>query len=352
MYFEENGRLRILAEFLKRAGTVHTDDKHLQNRLSISISIIEKIHSLPKKWSTHCEFNIEHVGDQFIDWLNNFDPKGDGQIDHIFSLTYRFLCEYDFSQGPNSGLLSIIEKVQKNMDNMDSDLRSRIIYASYIMPANITKHLLNHKDVGSFKDFENQKNEAIRLKAKWKNEIESTETTVNILKDKLEEYKTAFNFVGLYQGFSDLADKKKNEAFWLFWALFGMAFLILAPLIIEIVFTTSEVIKGELINTSHLMVLLPLISIQVILIYFFRIILFNHRSVKTQILQIELRKTLCQFIQSYTDYSTELKKENANVLEKFESIIFSSLFSGQDKVPSSFDGLTQIGGLIQSLKKS
>lgn len=34
---------------------------------------------------------------------------------------------------------------------------------------------------------------------------------VNVLKDKLDEYKTAFNFVGLSQGFENLLKQKKRS---------------------------------------------------------------------------------------------------------------------------------------------
>ena len=98
--------------------------------------------------------------------------------------------------------------------------------------------------------------------------------------------------------------------------------------------------------------LVPIISIEVILIYFFRVILLNHRSVKAQSMQIELRQTLCQFIQSYTSYSTDMKKQDAAALEKFESLIFSGVLSDPEKLPSTFDGVEQIGNLIKSVKNS
>ena len=103
---------------------------------------------------------------------------------------------------------------------------------------------------------------------------------------------------------------------------------------------------------GQLIILLPRLSIEVILIYFFRIILQNYRSVKAQILQIELRKTLCQFIQSYVKYSSEIKKQDSNALEKFESLIFSGVLSDPEKLPSTFDGLDQLGNFIKNIKGS
>jgi hypothetical protein len=97
--------------------------------------------------------------------------------------------------------------------------------------------------------------------------------------------------------------------------------------------------------------LLPVFSITFILIYYFRVALQNHNSIKAQLSQIELRKTLCQFIQSYSDYSTKIKKEDPESLSKFESIIFSSIITNGDNIPSTFDGLEQVVKLISDLKK-
>lgn len=67
-------------------------------------------------------------------------------------------------------------------------------------------------------------------------------------------------------------------------------------------------------------------------------------------MQLELRKALCQFIQSYVDYSTVIKKQDSAALEKFESLIFSGVVSDPEKVPSTFDGLDQIGALLKNVR--
>ncbi|HDR1868661.1 TPA: hypothetical protein SIC62_000746 [Pasteurella multocida] len=67
-------------------------------------------------------------------------------------------------------------------------------------------------------------------------------------------------------------------------------------------------------------------------------------------MQLELRKTLCQFIQSYADYAKEIKEKDRSSLEKFENLIFSSILSDSEKVPSTFDGLEQLANLIKNIK--
>lgn len=356
MFFENKDNAKVLAKFLRKAEAAHIDDDSRQSRLSIAREIIGYIYKSPEGWDDRCTFNIKHIGDQFLQSLRSFDSTKISHIDHIYSMAYRFLCEFDFLVGAGKELSrelsSIKNKIQHDTNEIDDDVRSQIIYASYVMPANIAKNFINDANIGVFKDFESKKIEAEKLKKLWDEEIQSKETVVGALKEKLEKYKIGFNFVGLYQGFSELAEKKENEAFWLLWSLIGMGVLILTPLIVEIILSVSGIIDSNALGLDHLMVLLPLISIEVILIYFFRVILLNHRSVKAQIMQIELRQTLCQFIQSYADYSTEIKKQDSRALEKFESLIFSGVLSDPEKLPSTFDGMEQVAGLIKSIKKS
>ncbi|MFC6168109.1 hypothetical protein [Acinetobacter terrestris] len=60
--------------------------------------------------------------------------------------------------------------------------------------------------------------------------------------------------------------------------------------------------------------------------------------------------TLCQFIQSYAEKSKELKEHNKEGFEKFESLIFSSIVSSDDRIPSTFDGMEQLSSLLKNFK--
>jgi hypothetical protein len=356
MFFGSEENTKVLAEFLRKSGAAHIDDESRLIRLSLSREIIGYIYKSPEGWDERCSFNIKHVGDRFLQLLIGFNSEKLSDIDYIYSMSYRFVCEFDFLVGPGKelsmDLRSIKNKIQHDSAEMDDDVRSQIIYASYVMLANIAKEFINDANIGVFKDFEQKKVEAEKLKGQWDDELEQKRAITEALKDKLDEYKIGFNFVGLYKGFSDLASKKTQESFWLFCSLIGMGVIIVFPLIAEIIFAASEIYDGKVFTTSHLVILIPLISIELILIYFFRIILVNYRSVKAQIMQLELRQTLCQFIQSYAGYSVEIKKQDSGALEKFENLIFSGILSDPEKLPSTFDGLEQIGNLIKSIKSS
>ncbi len=198
-----------------------------------------------------------------------------------------------------------------------------------------------------FKNLNRKKIEAENLKKKWNEELQTLKTEVEVLKDNLDTYKTGYNFVGIDEGFLNLTNKKIKEELWLFRSLIGMGgVLILTPFILVV--TGIDVDKN--IRIDHLMAILPIISIEIILIYFFRIILLNHRSVKAQIMQLELRQALCQFIQSYADYASKIKIKDAKALEKFENLIFSGILSNPEKLPSTFDGMDQISEFMKNTR--
>ena len=96
--------------------------------------------------------------------------------------------------------------------------------------------------------------------------------------------------------------------------------------------------------------MLPVLGLEFVFIYFFRVVLNHYNSIQTQIMQIELRQSLCQFIQSYAKYAKEIKEKDGASLEKFENLIFSSILSTPDKVPSTFDGIEQLSNLIKNIK--
>ncbi len=103
-------------------------------------------------------------------------------------------------------------------------------------------------------------------------------------------------------------------------------------------------------SLNELIIFAPASAITLVLLYYFRISLATYNSIRAQLMQIELRKSLCQFIQDYSKYSSAISKENAGLLSKFEDVIFSNIMTSEDKIPSTFDGLEQIATLIKAVK--
>ena len=75
MFFAEENNAKVLAGFLRKAEAAHLDDDVRTKRLSLSREIIGYIYKSPEGWDDRCSFNIKHIGDQFLQWLRDFDSK-------------------------------------------------------------------------------------------------------------------------------------------------------------------------------------------------------------------------------------------------------------------------------------
>nr|EIX1665360.1 hypothetical protein [Cronobacter sakazakii] len=97
--------------------------------------------------------------------------------------------------------------------------------------------------------------------------------------------------------------------------------------------------------------ILPFFTIEMILIYFFRLSYLEAKSIRTQLVQIELRLSLCAFIDGYVEYR---KKNNTNVekvLDCFDSLIFSPIQTNENNIPAMFDGVEALAGLADKVIK-
>ena len=223
----------------------------------------------------------------------------------------------------------------------------REIYHSSHMTAVFS--ILEAADINQVEEFIRTKDESISKIEIWNTEFTSKQTAVNTLKEKLDKYKTAFNFIGLYQGFSELKKTKDKDLKSLNWQYrIFMVFLILIP-VYELYFVYDNINSLDINKIGF--IIFPSITLLLILFWFLRIVLHNIRSIKSQLMQLELRMTLCQFIQSYAESSKELKENNKEGFEKFENLIFSSIVSSDEKIPATFDGMEQITSLLKILNK-
>lgn len=106
--------------------------------------------------------------------------------------------------------------------------------------------------------------------------------------------------------------------------MFG-ALLVCTPLAV-IVAIVIMILSGYETKLSSLWFLaFPITTLMLFLFYFTRVGLQHVRSVQSQMMQLELRMALCQFIHNYADDSEKLHKKNSAGFEKFENIIFSPL---------------------------
>jgi len=351
--FNTNQSKTVLIKFkLKIDGLVPSDDFEKQRNSLIRL-IVSAMENRPEEWDTQCQINIAWIGDQFISRLSDEEKDlSKERLDDICSMCFRFLFELYLSIKNDLSMEfeAARQFVFNNVDSFECRAKEQIEYAIRDMPINIFKAISNSDSIESIKDFNAVSKKAEKLKEEWEKDLAAREGRVNKLKESLSEYENGFNFVGLFQGFDDLAKEKSKERDNILFWLKVLSVLIVLPVLAELVIIYINIDNISAIKDGLIVSIFPTLSLAAIAIYYFRVLLFNYKSVKPQLLQIDLRKTLCRFIQHYSEYSNEIKKQDSESLAKFENIIFSGIVTEDGNFPSTYDGVEQIGKLIKSAK--
>lgn len=359
-----------------------TLDSDVRDVLSANETILSFMQNEPSEWDERCQFNIKNMGRLFLNYTNVFlKPDLDFTARQIDGETliyfYRFLREYELSLPDNlslnTSLSTVLDKMMQGKFKISEQSRSQLVYALYEMPASILKDRLNTlqarintPEIVNLETFKETLAEADRLKKEWDSSLEVREARVQALTGILKKQETAFNFVGLDGAFQALERKKQWGYHLSQFVLTILAMIILGVLVLEAKIIWDAIQNNQLYLNSiessvrdpflhkielaeYAYLIFPTLAIEIILIYFFRVVLSNYNSIKAQILQIELRRSLCQFIQSYADYAKEINDKSAGTLERFEQIIFSGIVSDPDKV-TTYDGIESLANMVKALK--
>lgn len=79
------------------------------------------------------------------------------------------------------------------------------------------------------------------------------------------------------------------------------------------------------------------VALEILLIYFFRIILRGYNKITTEITQLQNRGMLTNFLPAYAEYAKN--NENNPVLEHFSNFIFKPIISDANDIPKLIDGV-------------
>jgi len=257
--------------------------------------------------------------------------KNEPEIQNIYSSLYFELLSFYEYLGDKT--IKIINMVNDAINFQSSKLR-------YVEHSNFSNNLKElAKNESAFK-------KKLEESTKLKNDIQA-------IKESLEKQKHAFNFVGLSGGFNKLKEEKEKELFIQNWIHYLLMLIVLALIGIKSYWSIYYLEDENFDNMVLIVTTVSTILLIFIMLYFFRISLVNIKSIKSQILQIDLRLTLCQFIHNYENDTSKLRNENMKAsFDKFESVIFAPLVATEDQMPATFDGLEQITGLLSSFNKS
>ncbi|ELY4855529.1 hypothetical protein SM113_003536 [Cronobacter turicensis] len=361
IFFETDDFHNAASYCKERIAGTQANSPFEEERNKLIIELLDCIKSTAKKWDELCTYNIEYLRTSLLGALH---PDVNQNINEglIFSLLFSFCAEFNISSGKFSrmslGFTQFSETFNTNekffrfgvynIDNFPEPNKKEIQYALYQQPTLTVKKCLRQLNTASYNDFlEEQRAFTHEMKA-LREEMDEKTKNVNYLNSKLEEQKNAFNFIGLQDAFSTLSAAKTRELAKTKWLLFLMGALLCLPLIWEARLLSSLVGTGDILG--HLLKSIPLLSLTLILIYFFRVVLNNFNSVRAQLMQINLRKNLCQFVHNYAEYSKDIISDKINPLAKFEDIIFSNIMGSDEKTPSTFDGIEQLANIIKAVK--
>ncbi|QPS88866.1 hypothetical protein I6G46_07870 [Serratia plymuthica] len=234
--------------------------------------------------------------------------------------------------------------------------------------SNTIKNELN-KDVGILigtltsesesikKDFDTKKEEISELlndkEKELRNifeEIDSNVKGIDEVRERLSSYHSEFNFVGLYAGFKELK-KGKDEELDSAKGSYHLAMII--AIMLPLLSIGMHILFPGLVNGKTLVEWVswaaPFAAIELLILYYARVIYSEVKSLRTQLVQINLRGALCQFIEEYMNYRKKMKNEkgelNDAALDKFDSLIFSTIQMDSDNIPGALDGVNAIAEL-------
>lgn len=346
--------LRLYSRTLRSVASASSSEQIAKSLLQI----IDLMIANAARFDKYCTANIGWIGEHFMREVREFPElpieKRPATITSTFTSAFRFLCELEFTQpsDPSFEVRRIGNFVDENLELFTGNDRQQITFARYSMPVQVAKKLLNDPAIAEFQKFSQTVEAATKLKADWDSELDQRRLHVESIKQGLKEATSSYNFVGLVDGFRHLAKVKITERRLAFWSLIALALVMLAPPAAQVAYVLSHMDTLEAKKGLLLYTLPTILAIEVILIYFFRVVLAQFRSVKAQVLQLDLRIALCQFVQSYAEYSVKIKKDDPNVLAKFEAVVFSSLVPESEGIPSTFDGAEQLANLIKSIRSA
>ncbi|HGN2941371.1 hypothetical protein [Proteus mirabilis] len=180
-----------------------------------------------------------------------------------------------------------------------------------------------------------------KLKDKLEKEIFAKVDVIENLDKKVNEINDNLTFIGLEHAYKTFGEQKSKEKKHARTILKSSVCFLFLPIILKMILS----LWGFKYNIYGYMFTA---TVMLIFLYLFKISLSNYQSIKAELTQINLRRSLCKFIQGYTEFAERNKEHNS--LSKFESLMFSNVIPDNKKIPSTLDGVEQLAKLFESIK--
>ncbi len=208
---------------------------------------------------------------------------------------------------------------------------------------------------------ENVENEKLKLEGSVQKIINSATSSVEYLEavkeqaedlgKRLTDIKREGNFKLLAKAFSTLRINKNKEVVY---AQFRMWLFIVFLIALPVSVFKHAYYAGQInVSISGLLIYVPLISLELLFFYFMRLFYVEVKSLKSQLVQIDLRLNLCEFIYDYVETRDKTHSDKVSESWKaFEALIFSPIQPNEDKIPSVMDGTDVLADLAGKILKA
>ncbi|HGM5807794.1 TPA: hypothetical protein ACKP33_004078 [Serratia marcescens] len=164
---------------------------------------------------------------------------------------------------------------------------------------------------------------------------------ISVINNKLSEHKSHFNFALLSKAFVNMKKSKEKEKIFAYGRLWIVLLVLFSIPLSLIIFDANS----NSLNWSRVFYYIPFVTLELLLFYIMRLFYLEVGSIKAQILQIDIRLSLCEFIHDYIE-KREGSDKNSDSWGKFETLIFSPIQMNSDNIPSLLDGASSVADIV------
>ncbi|HCB1190308.1 TPA: hypothetical protein MYN69_004377 [Klebsiella quasipneumoniae subsp. similipneumoniae] len=312
----------------------------------------------------YTQYNQRHLQERAIPRLDKLDSNRFYFLNNLIRIMYE---HYFWTQNATMPPVFVDSRTLERLDQLSpsSDGNAQFLWIERSMPAALTMSIMSSEefvtlkkmanDVTGYEEkFSQQINTGTQKAVEKINEIsvnidelvtraKDSQKDISEYVNKLKDFKSEYNFVLLSKAFSNLRAKKKKE-----YTLNNLnvicfsVFLVFIPLMA--LMNHIAVWYPVELNLSALSYYLPILSLELLMFYFMRLYYIEGKSIKAQMLQIDQRLSLCEFIHDYVEAKNNSGAEKES-WSLFEKLIFSPIQVTSENIPSLLDGASSIAEL-------
>ncbi|EPL7333592.1 hypothetical protein P8N34_005613 [Klebsiella pneumoniae] len=312
----------------------------------------------------YTQFNQRNLKERAIPRLDKLESNRFYFLNNLIRIMYE---HYFWTQNATMIPVFVDTRTLDRLDQLSisSDRDAQFLWIERSMPAALTMSIMSSEEFVTLKqmandvtDYEEKFSQHINTGTQKADEkinhlsanideliikAKDSQKDISEYVKKLNNFKSEFNFVLLSKAFSNLRNKKQKEYnINNLIVIFFSTFLVFIPLMALMNHIVSWY-PVEL-NLSALSYYLPILSLELLMFYFMRLYYIEGKSIKAQMLQIDQRLSLCEFIHDYveTKNNSGTEKESWSL---FEKLIFSPIQVTSENIPSLLDGASSIAEL-------